>query len=62
MVLQSFEGYLGLALVFLWNGALRHRCNFCFQEFFASIGILFILVGGGELGAGLSFYGVLRFS
>ena len=51
--------YLGLALVFVWNSALRDRFNFSFQEFFVTIGKIFILAG--RLGAGLSFYRVLRF-
>ena len=52
--------YLGLALVFVWNSALRDGFNFSFQEFFVTIGKIFILAGG--LGAGLSFYKILRFS
>ena len=52
--------YLGLALVFVWNSALRDRFNFSFQEFFVTIGKIFILAG--RLGAGLSFYRILRFS
>ena len=27
---QSFMGYLGLALVFAWDSALRGKFNFCF--------------------------------
>ena len=52
--------YLELALVFVWNSALRDRFNFSFQEFFVTIGKIFILAG--RLGAGLSFYKILRFS
>ena len=52
--------YLGLALVFVWNSAPRDRFNFSFQEFFVTIGKIFILAG--RLGAGLSFYKILRFS
>ena len=52
--------YLGLALVFVWNSALRDRFNFSFREFFVTIGKIFNLAG--ELGAGLSFYRILRFS
>ena len=52
--------YLGLALVFVWNSALRDGFNFSFQGFFVTIGKIFILAGG--LGAGLSFYKILRFS
>ena len=52
--------YLGLALVFVWNSALRDGFNFSFQEFFVTIRKIFILAGG--LGAGLSFYKILRFS
>ena len=40
----------------MWNSALREKFNFFFQEFFASIDKIFILVGG--LGAGLSFFEV----
>ena len=52
--------YLGLALVFVWNSALRDRFNFSFREFFVTIGEIFNLAV--ELGAGLSFYRILRFS
>ena len=54
---QTFTKYLRVTLV---NSLVRERFNFCFQELFASINKIFILVG--RLGIGLSFYGVLRFS
>ena len=57
---QSLTKYLRLTLVFMWNSALRESLLSVFQEFFASINKIFILVGG--LGARLSFYRVLRFS
>ena len=56
---QSFTGYSGLALVFVWGGALRVGGGgfiSIFRGFFASVGGVFVLAGG--LGAGLSFYGV----
>ena len=54
--LRWLEGYLGLALVFVWGGA-QWGGGFVsvFWEFFASIGGAFILAGG--LGNVLSFYG-----
>ena len=59
-MLQLVAGYLRLALVFVWGGALRGgRGGGGIGPFFrgvcASIGKVFILAGG--LGAGLSFYG-----
>ena len=62
MGLRSVSGYLGLALVFVWDGALRERFCCCFSGLFgASIGevlilVVVVVVGGG--GTGLSFYGV----
>ena len=32
--LQSFTKYLGLILVFMWNGVLREKFNFCFSRVF----------------------------
>ena len=51
-ILQWLTGYLGLALVFVWDGAQREAFSF----YFSSVNKAFILAGG--LGAGLSFYGV----
>ena len=34
---QSVSEYLGLALVFIWDGALRRGLNRYFGDFFASI-------------------------
>ena len=52
MGLRSVAGYLGLALVFVWDGALRERFCYCFSGLFgASIGGVLILVGGGGGGA-----------
>ena len=53
MGLRSVSGYLGLALVFVWDGALRERFCCCFLGLFgASIGEVLILVvvvvGRGE--------------
>ena len=59
LTLKSFTGYLTLALVFVWNSALRRSFISVFQGFFSSISKVFILAGG--MVAGLSFYGVLRF-
>ena len=62
MGLRSVAGYLGLALVFVWDGPLRERFCYCFSGLFgASIGeglilVVVVVVGGG--GTGLSFYGV----
>ena len=58
--LQSVAGYLGLALVFVWGGALRGGLIAIFIGLFATVGGIFILAGG--LGAGLSFYGVKTLS
>ena len=45
MGLRSVSGYLGLALVFVWDGALRERFCCCFSGLFgASIGEVLILV------------------
>ena len=68
MGLRSVSGYLGLALVFVWDGALRERFCCCFSGLFgASIGgvlilvvvvvVVVVVVGGGGA-TGLSFYGV----
>ena len=46
--LQSFAGYLGLALVFVWGGALRGVGGTLFSAFegvFANIGKILILAG-----------------
>lgn len=59
--LQSFAGYLGLAVVFVWDGAMSEmfllisvfRVFFCWYYYRD-----YILAWG--LGAGLLFYGVLR--
>ena len=52
MGLRSVSGYLGLALVFVWDGALRERFCCCFSGLFgASIGevlILVVVVVGGH--------------
>ena len=53
LLLQSCRECLGLALVSMWNSALRGSLISGFQDFFASIGKTFILARG--LGAGLSF-------
>ena len=60
VLLESFAGYLGLALVFVWGSALPGGLIYVFQVFLAIIGGIFIL--GGELGTRLSFYEVLRLS
>ena len=54
--LRSVAGHLGLALGFVWAGALRGAFNRCFLGLLVTIGGIFILVGG--LGTGLSFYRV----
>ena len=48
--LQSFTGYLGLTLDFLWNGALLENFSFYFSGCFAGIGGMFILAGDCGLG------------
>ena len=53
--LQLFTWCLRLSLVFVWNNTQRKSLISVFQEFFASINKMFILVGG--LGTRLSFYG-----
>ena len=45
----SFVGYLGPALVFVWDGVLRRGFITVFWGFFASAGRIF---GFGGLGAG----------
>ena len=55
--LQSVVGYLGLALVFVWNGALRERFNCCFFGDFL-LALVEFSFWWGELGTELSFYGV----
>ena len=49
--LQSLKGYLGLALVFVWDSARRGMFIAVSPEFSAIIGRAFGLAGG--LGAGL---------
>ena len=45
LFLRPVAGYLGLALVFVWGGALRVLAS-VYQGFFASIGEGFDLAGG----------------
>ena len=59
--LQSFTGYYRQSLVFMWNGALQERFNFCFSGDFYSCWQNFGF-GVGGLGARQSFYEVLRSS
>ena len=47
--LQSWAGYLGRVLAFLWDGARGGIPISFFQELFASVGGVFILVGGWAL-------------
>ena len=51
--LRSVAGHLGVALVFMWAGALRRAFSRYFSGLLVTIGGVFILVGG--LGAGLLF-------
>ena len=57
---QLFTNCLRLILVFMRNSALRKSLISVFQEFFASINKIFILVE--RLGTRLLFYEVLRIS
>ena len=59
--LQSFTRYYRQSLVFMWNGALQERFNFCFSGDFYSCWQNFGF-GVGGLGARQSFYEVLRSS
>ena len=43
---QSVARYLRLALVFVWDSALREKFNCYFLEDFASINLVFIFFGG----------------
>ena len=57
ILLQPFTKYSRLTLISMWNSAPREKFLISvFQEFFASIGKIFILAG--RLGTKLSFYGV----
>ena len=56
---QSFTGYLGLTPVFMCVSALREGFNFCFSRLFCYYWQSFNFAGG--LGAGLLFFGALRF-
>ena len=44
--LQSVTGYLGLALSFAWDSALREKFNFCFWRVSSRIGQILIFEGG----------------
>ena len=57
--LQSLMEYLRLALLSCEIAHCRKSLISVFQEFLASVGAIFILVG---MGARLSFYGVLVLS
>ena len=59
--LQSFTRYYRQSLVFMWNGALQERFNFCFSGDFYSCWQNFGF-GVGGLGTRQSFYEVLRSS
>ena len=57
MGLRSVSGYLGLALVFVWDGALRERFCCCFSGLFgASIGEVLILVVVVVVGGALGYH------
>ena len=43
---QSFIGYLGLTLVFMWNSALREGFNFYFSRVLWKCYQIFVLPGG----------------